>query len=93
SCSDPKDSTHYDPYWIQVIDNIMLDRSIYYGCKVQQEVKVKLKRKAAWKVLSDEAISHRRHLCLLAHLQKVILQDAAIMLLVKNKAAQHLIFK
>ncbi|KAF9016754.1 hypothetical protein BGZ52_005618, partial [Haplosporangium bisporale] len=53
---------HYDPYWIQVIDNIMLDQSIYYGRKAQQEVKVKLKRKAAWKVLSDEAISRRRHL-------------------------------
>ncbi|KAG0313441.1 hypothetical protein BG000_005890, partial [Podila horticola] len=93
SCSDPKDSRHYDPYWIQVIDNIMLDRSIYYGRQAQQEVKVELKRKAARKVLSDEAISRRRHLCLLANLRKVILQDAAIMLLVKNKAAQHPIFK
>jgi len=71
----------------------MLDQSIYYGHKVQQEVKVKLKRKAAWKVLSDEAISCRQHLCLLANLWKVILQDAAIMLLVKNKATQHPIFK
>lgn len=93
SCSDPNDRTHYDPYWIQVIDNIMLDRSIYYGRQAQQEVKVELKNKTARKVLSDEAISRRRHLCLLAHLRKVILQDAAIMLLVKNKAAQHPIFK
>ncbi|GJJ74032.1 hypothetical protein EMPS_06390 [Entomortierella parvispora] len=78
ACSNPEDKKHYDPFWIQTIDNIMLDRSIFYG-RQEENIKIKkIKKRAARKVLSDEAISRRRHLCLLAHLRKVILQDAAV---------------
>ncbi|KAF9922904.1 hypothetical protein FBU30_006979 [Linnemannia zychae] len=33
ACSDIEDKDHYDSYWTQTIDNIMNDRSIYYGEK------------------------------------------------------------
>ncbi|GJJ75258.1 hypothetical protein EMPS_07616 [Entomortierella parvispora] len=86
ACSNPEDKKHYDPFWIQTIDNIMLDRSIFYG-RQEENIKIKkIKKRAARKVLSDEAISRRRHLCLLAHLRKVILQDAAVFLLAENKS-------
>ncbi|KAF9929711.1 hypothetical protein FBU30_001279 [Linnemannia zychae] len=72
----------------------MNDRSIYYGRKAKKEKEPQiLGENDIIRVLSDESISQRRHLCLLAHLCRVILQDAAVILLTSNSAAKHPIFK
>ncbi|KAF8924514.1 hypothetical protein BGZ47_003959, partial [Haplosporangium gracile] len=90
-----------DTFWGLMIDNIMHDRDIFHG---REELREKLRRGECKEVkqvytdtdmqtvLSNEAISRKRHLSLLAHLRKVILQDAAIILSEGGAAASHPVF-
>ena len=90
-----------DTFWELMIDNIMRDRDVFHG---REELREKLRRgeckevKQVYtntdmqRVLSNEAISRKRHLSLLAHLRKVILQDAAVILFGGGAAATHPVF-
>lgn len=90
-----------DTFWRLTIDNIMRDCDVFHG---REELREKLRRgeckevkqvytdKDMQTVLSNEVISRKRHLSLLAHLRKVILQDAAVILSGGGAAAAHPVF-
>ncbi|KAF9154501.1 hypothetical protein BG015_000788 [Linnemannia schmuckeri] len=79
----------------------MRDRDVFHG---REELRRKLRRGECKEVkqvytdtdmqsvLSNEAISRKRHLSLLAYLRKVILQDAAVILSEGGAAASHPVF-
>ncbi|KAK3806140.1 MAG: hypothetical protein J3R72DRAFT_507494 [Linnemannia gamsii] len=93
------EDAYSDTFWGLMIDNIMHDRDIFY-----EELREKLRRgeykevKQVYTdtdmqtVLSNETISRKRHLSLLVHLRKVILQDGAVILSEGGAAALHPVF-
>ena len=67
-----------DDDWEAWIENIMLDRDIYYGRSINahESSQVNDSNSLEYVENDDDDVPRRRHLILLAHLRKVILQDA-----------------
>ncbi|KAF9941481.1 hypothetical protein BGZ65_003056, partial [Modicella reniformis] len=79
-----------DQDWVAWVENIMLDRDVYHGRSIGAKID-RASQGAGYSIKGENQneVIKRRHLILLAHLRKVILQDAVAIMTVEDPTCNY----